>query len=164
MSTVESPDGESMAKRRRKAHETSSLRSSVSETELEVLRVLWERGPGTVREVDDVLRGRGRSWAYTTVLTLLQRLEAKGYVSRETEGVAHVYHAAVSRDRLLRTRLRELSDRFTEGSATPLVQALVDGHRFTRDEIEHFRRILDELDPADEAKRSGVKKRKRPAK
>lgn len=133
-------------KKRRKKSGRPPLRSPASETELEVLRVLWNHGPGTVRAVDRVLKKQGRSWAYTTVLTLLQRLEAKGYVSRETEGVAHVFHAAVTRDKLLRTRLRELADQLTEGAATPLVQALVDGHRFTRDEIDHFRRLLDEVD------------------
>ncbi len=133
-------------KKRRKKSGQPPLRSRASETELEVLRVLWNHGPGTVRVVDRVLKDQGRSWAYTTVLTLLQRLEAKGYVSRETEGVAHVFHAAVTREKLLRTRLRELADQLTEGAATPLVQALVDGHRFTRDEIDHFRRLLDEVD------------------
>ncbi len=146
--------------KRRKMPDDPSLRSSVSETEFEVLRVLWKHGPGTVRDIDGVLKEQGRSWAYTTVLTLMQRLQAKGYVSRETEGVAHVYRAAVTREKLLRTRLRELAERFTDGAATPLVQALVDGHRFTRDEIEHFRQLLDQEESKDEARRKRGKKGK----
>ena len=52
-------------------------RPGLSESEMEVLKALWDHGPGTVRQINGVLGGRGRSWAYTTVLTLLQRLGAK---------------------------------------------------------------------------------------
>jgi predicted transcriptional regulator len=80
------------------------------------------------------------------VLTLLQRLEAKGYVRSDKSGVAHVFRPAVSRDRLLQQRLTDLADQLCSGTATPLVQALVEGHRFTAEEIEHFRRLLDKLE------------------
>lgn len=150
--------------KRRKTPEDPSLHSSVSETEFEVLRVLWKHGPGTVRAIDGVLKEQGRSWAYTTVLTLLQRLQAKGYVSRETQGVAHVYRAAVTREKLLTTRLWELADRFTDGATTPIVQALVDGHRFTSDEIEQFRQLLNQAEVKDEVKKKRSKKRKPRAK
>jgi predicted transcriptional regulator len=118
----------------------------ISETELDVLKVLWEHGPATVRQVNAVLRRRGRRYAYTTVLTLLQRLEAKGHVTSDKGGVAHVFSAAVSRDGLLRRRLDELANELCDGTATPLVQALVEGHRLTPDDIEHLRRLLDQLD------------------
>jgi predicted transcriptional regulator len=118
----------------------------ISETELDVLKVLWERGPATVREVNAVLRKRGRRYAYTTVLTLLQRLEAKGHVTSDKGALAHVFSAAVSRDGLLRRRLDELADELCDGTATPLVQALVQGHRFTPEEIAQLRRLLDQLD------------------
>ncbi len=118
----------------------------ISETELDVLKVLWEHGPATVRQVNAVLRRRGRRYAYTTVLTLLQRLEAKGHARSDKGGVAHVFSAAVSRDGLLRRRLNELADELFGGTATPLVQALVEGHRFSPEEIEQLRRLLDQLD------------------
>jgi predicted transcriptional regulator len=121
-------------------------RPSISATELAILKVLWERGPGTVREINRVLRGQGRRWAYTTVLTLLQRLEAKGYVASDKAGVAHVFRAMVSRDRLLRQRLRDLANQLCEGTPGPLVLALVEGHRFSETEIEQFRRLLDQLE------------------
>ena len=60
----------------------------VSEAELEVLKALWERGPGTVRELREALGPQGRGWAYTTVQTLLQRLEAKGCVHSARGGAA----------------------------------------------------------------------------
>src|SRR5258708_24230298 len=75
--------------------------SSISETELDVLKVLWERPSGTVREIQDALRPLRRRWAYTTVQTFLHRLEAKGFVASDRTGSAHVFRAAVSREQLL---------------------------------------------------------------
>jgi predicted transcriptional regulator len=123
-----------------------SRRPSVSTTELEVLKVLWEHGPATVREVAGVLHSQGRSWAYNTVLTLLQRLQAKGYAASDKGGVAHVFRAAVSRNHLLRQRLQDLADQLCEGTPAPLVLALVEGQRFSAQEIEQFRRLLDHLE------------------
>jgi len=91
------------------------------------------------------LAAGGRQWAYTTVLTLLQRLEAKGYAASEKAGLALVFRAIVSRDGLLRRRLREIAAELTDGAATPLVEALVE-ERFTEDEIAGFRRLLDEVE------------------
>ena len=119
----------------------------VSETELEVLKVLWEAGAGTVRDVHGILERRGRRWAYTTVLTLLQRLQAKKCVASEARGVAHVYRPVVSRDELLAKRLKGLADELCEGTATPLVMALVQSQRFSPDEIDQVRRLLDEVEP-----------------
>jgi predicted transcriptional regulator len=109
-----------------------------------VLKALWEHGPGTVR---DVLAALGRTYAYTTVLTMLQRLEAKGLVRSDKSKPAHVFEAAVSRERLLSQRLRDLADQLCDGTASPLLLALVEGGRFTAEDIEQFRRLLDQLDP-----------------
>jgi predicted transcriptional regulator len=113
---------------------------------MDVLKVLWKNGPQTVRQVNAVLRQRRRRYAYTTVQTLLQRLEAKGHVTSDKSGIAHVFSAAVSRDGLLRRRLQDLADELCDGRATPLVQALVEERRFTPDDIERLRRLLDELE------------------
>jgi BlaI family transcriptional regulator, penicillinase repressor len=121
-------------------------RSTISETELDILKVLWDHGPGTVRQVNALLHKQGRRWAYTTVLTLLQRLETKGYVASDKSGLAHVFRPALSRDRLLRQRLKDLANQLCEGTATPLVLALVEGQRFTTDEIQQFRELLDRLE------------------
>jgi predicted transcriptional regulator len=121
-------------------------RPPVSETELEILKAIWEHGPGTVREINARLRPTGRRWAYTTVLTLLQRLEAKGYVASNKTGLAHVFRAVVTRDRLLRQRLKDLAQQLCEGAPAPLVLALVESQHFSEQEIEQFRRLLDELD------------------
>ena len=109
---------------------------------MEVLKALWAHGPGTVRQVNEVLAGR--RWAYTTVLTLLQRLAAKGYVAREAAGVEHVYRAAVTREDMLEGRLKETADELCDGSAAPLLLALVQGNTFSPEELARFRRLLDE--------------------
>ena len=119
-------------------------RPSISATELEVLKVLWDEGSGTVRELKDQLRRRRRRWAYTTVQTLLNRLKQKGYVARDESGMAHVFRPAVSRDKLLGWRLRELADQICGGAATPLMLNLVRGKKLTDDEVDSLRSILDE--------------------
>lgn len=121
-------------------------RATVSEAELEVLKVLWEHGSGTVREMNNILQRQGRRWAYTTVQTLLQRLESKGHVRSDKAGPAHVYRAAVSREDLLSRRLRELANQFCDGTASPLLLALVGDSRLTADEIKQLRQLLDQLE------------------
>jgi BlaI family transcriptional regulator, penicillinase repressor len=123
-----------------------STQPPISETEQAVLKVLWDRGPGTVREVLAALSEQGHSWAYTTVQTLLNRLMAKGYVAADRSGPAHVYRAAVSRGELLQQRLSDLADTFCEGTASPLMLALVEGSDFTPAEIARFRELLDKLE------------------
>ena len=119
---------------------------AISNTELDVLKTLWEAGPGTVRQVQERLEQAGRSWAYTTVQTLLGRLQAKAFVTTETAGRAHVFHPAVTRDQLLRDELDTLADRVCDGATSELVLTLVDGRTFSRREIQAFRDLIDRLD------------------
>jgi BlaI family transcriptional regulator, penicillinase repressor len=118
-------------------------RPGLSESEMEVLKALWDHGPGTVRQINGVLADRGRRWAYTTVSTLLQRLQAKGYVASDSSGLAHLFRAEVSREQLLERRLKDTADELCDGSATPLVLALMQGNRFTEEELARLRRLLD---------------------
>ena len=120
--------------------------STISESEMVLLQALWVSGPGTVREC--VGRVEGRNWAYTTVQTLLTRMEGKGLVSCDRSGQAHVFSAAVSREGLLRGRLREVADQFCGGVSTPLVLALIDDSNLSRDDIAALRAQLDRLDEA----------------
>ncbi len=121
-----------------------SRRPGLSEAEREVLRVLWDQGQGTVRQINEVLEERGRRWAYTTVATLLQRLVVKRYAASDSRAVPHVYRALVSRDELLECRLRDAAEELCDGRAAPLVLALVQGHRFSADELARVRRLLDD--------------------
>jgi predicted transcriptional regulator len=120
---------------------------TISQSEREVLKALWERGPGTVREIGEALRRSGRRWAYTTVMTLLARLEAKGYVTSDKSGFAHVFQAAVSREGVVQQRLEALAEEFCDGEPGPLVLALVQGHRFSAKELAEFRQLIDDLAP-----------------
>lgn len=125
--------------------------SPVSETELEVLKALWDLGSGTVREINDALRRRKRRWAYTTVLTLLTRLQGKGYVESDKSQFAHVFRPAVSREKLLGQRLSWLAEDLCEGAATPLVHALVQNHRFSPEEIDDLRKLIADIEAKPEA-------------
>lgn len=115
--------------------------------ELEVLRTLWEHGPLTVREVMNHLHARKRKVAYTTVLTFLTRLEQKDVVRSDKSGLAYVYRAKVSREKVSRTRLRSLLEELYDGAAAPLVLQLVRDARFTEDEISELQTLLDDLEP-----------------
>jgi predicted transcriptional regulator len=99
------------------------------------------------------------------VQTLLSRLQQKGCVETSKADLTNIYRPIVSREELLQQRLSELETELCEGTATPLVHALVSSKRFTAEDIAHFRRLLDELEADDTAaKRStrpGPKKPKR---
>ena len=116
----------------------------LSEAEREVLKVLWGRGPASVRQIKDDLEERGRTWAYTTVATLLQRLHFKQYVASDSSVVPHVYQAVVTRDELLDRRLKDAAAELCDGRAAPLILALVQGNRFSAEELARSRRLLDD--------------------
>jgi len=124
-----------------------SKRTPVSDAELEVLKVLWASGPSTVRDVAAALRKQRRKLAYNTVLTLLSRLREKGYVATDRRDTAHLFSPVVTREDLLGSSLAALADRVCDGTASPLVLALVRGQRFSADEIAQLRKLLDDLTP-----------------
>jgi len=122
-------------------------RLPMSDAEREVLRVLWDHGPKTVREVLDLLTEQGQEWARSTVITLLQRLEKKGYVDSDKSRHAFVFRAIVSREETMHARMLDLAGELCDGDALPLVLAFAERHRFSADEIERFRKMIDELEP-----------------
>ena len=119
---------------------------TISATELSILKVLWDHGPGTVRKINQKLVRRKKKWAYTTVLTLLQRLVEKGFVLSDKSGVAHVFRASLSRRELVGRKLTELVDSLCDGASTPIVQALVDVQDFTEEDVAYFHELLDKLE------------------
>ena len=121
-------------------------RPAMSDAEREVLKALWEHGPSTVREVQGVLGGQGQEWTRSTVITLLQRLEKKGYVASDKRKFAFVFRAAVTREEVMHQRISKLAEELAEGDAVPLVMAFAQRHRFTDAEIEQFRRMIDEME------------------
>jgi BlaI family transcriptional regulator, penicillinase repressor len=119
-------------------------RPALSVSEREVLKVLWDHGPRTVREINQLLESQGRRWAYTTVATLLHRLLVKKFVASDSSEVPHVFRALVSRDELLDRRLKDAAEEFCDGRAAPLVLALVQISQFSPEEVARLRRLLDE--------------------
>ena len=117
--------------------------------EFDVLKTLWEMGPATVREVLIHLHERGRRVAYTTVQTLLTRLEQKKYVTSDKSDLAHVFRAKVTRDRVTRTRLKNLMSQLYDGAAGPLVLQLVRTERLTPGEIDQLQKLIERLDAGD---------------
>jgi BlaI family penicillinase repressor len=111
-------------------------------TELEILRVLWTRGPSTVREVLDSLNEK-RAMGYTGVLKLLQIMTTKGLVRRDASERAHVYKAFRPAEQTKRQLAGDVLQRVFEGSASQLMLHVLAGRRTSREEIEDLRRILD---------------------
>ncbi len=118
--------------------------TAITDAEMVLLKALWDDGPATVRECAS--RVTGRDWAYTTVQTLLTRMEAKGLVTCDRGGQAHVFAPAVSQNGLLKGRLRELADQLCGGLSTPLVMALMDDTALTPEDITALRTQLDRMD------------------
>lgn len=116
----------------------------LSDAERDVLKVLWDHGPATVRAINEVLQNHGRCWAYTTVATLLQRLAVKHYIASDPSAVPHIYRAIVSRDELLKRRLKDTADELCDGHTAPLVLALLQGNRLLPEELSRLRWFLDE--------------------
>jgi BlaI family penicillinase repressor len=114
-------------------------------SELEILRVLWTRGPSTVREVHEALSEQ-KSLGYTTVLKLLQIMTAKGTVRRNEEQRAHVYEACQPATETKRQLVGDVLQRVFEGSASELMIHALEGRRTSKKELEELRRLLDEYE------------------
>jgi predicted transcriptional regulator len=111
--------------------------------ELEVLKVLWDRGPSTVREVMDVLNA-ARPRAYTSVMSLLNVMTEKRLLVREPRGRAFVYKPRTDRGRTLRRMVGDLLSRAFEGSTSQLVAHLLDQTRPSADELAQIRRAIEQ--------------------
>jgi predicted transcriptional regulator len=117
-----------------------------TDTELEILRALWQRGPSTVREVQETL-GEARPTGYTTVLKMLQIMTEKGLVRRDESQRAHVYEARLAQEQTQQQMVGDLLERVFGGSATSLVmQALATKKKTSAEELSQIRQIIDEFE------------------
>src|ERR1700682_3291565 len=114
-------------------------------SELEILRVLWERGPSTVREVHEALREK-KDLGSTTVLKLLQIMTVKGTVRRNEEQRAHVYEACQPATETKRQLVGDGLARVFEGSASEVRLHALAGRRTSKKELDELRRLLDEYE------------------
>ena len=111
--------------------------------ELQILQVLWERGPSTVREVQEALQAE-KALGYTTVLKLMQIMTAKGLVRRNEDQRAHVYEAQQPAEKTKRQLAADMLERVFDGSARELLLHALAAQRSSRKEIEELRNLLDE--------------------
>jgi len=114
-----------------------------TDAELSILRVIWEQGPSTVRQIQQVL-DRLRPTGYTTVLKLLQIMTEKGLVRRDESERSHVYRARWSEDQTQRQLLGDLLDRAFGGSTSRLVMQALSSRKASAEELAAIRRLLDE--------------------
>jgi BlaI family penicillinase repressor len=118
----------------------------ITESELAVLRILWDRGPATIRQLTDVLYPQGEAAQYATVQKLLDRMEAKGYVRRDRTMFVHIFRSVLDRDELIGRRLRSLAEMLCDGSLTPLLTHLARAKDLTDDDRLALRAIVEEPD------------------
>ena len=111
--------------------------------ELEILKVVWERGPATVRDVYEALRARRRI-AYTTVLTMMNVLERKGHLRKRPEGRSFRYQPTRPRAQVLRAMVREFVARVFGGSAQPLLVHLVEDRQVSDEDLRELARRIRE--------------------
>ena len=113
-----------------------------TDAELAILRILWDRGPSTVRQVHDIL-GLERQAAYTTALKLLQIMTEKGLVERDERDRTHIYRARLSQETTQRQLGRDLADRAFGGSASKLVMQALATKRASAEELRDIRKAID---------------------
>jgi BlaI family penicillinase repressor len=115
-----------------------------TESELEILQILWEKGECTVRDVHEILT-RNKEAGYTTTLKLMQIMHEKGLVERDTTAKTHVYKALASQQKTQQQMVSRLIDNAFNGSAARMVMQALGNHSSSKDEIEAIKKYLDEL-------------------
>jgi len=125
----------------------SPKKSEPAEFELQILGILWEHGPQTVRQVMELLND-GEDRAYTSVLSVMQVMHKKGMLKtqKKRSGLAHVYQANVKRDRVMKPILRSMVTRVFGGRAQDAVQQLLGGSDVTKEDIAELRALLNDLE------------------
>jgi BlaI family penicillinase repressor len=118
----------------------------LSGPQLEIMKVVWRLGDATVRDVyEDLLLHR--PIAYTTVMTMMKNMEARGHLKKRSEGRAFVYAATVSEDRMLRRIVGDFIDRVFNGSTEPLLAHLVKERRLSEKDLKEISRMIREKQP-----------------
>jgi BlaI family penicillinase repressor len=115
-----------------------------TESEMEILQILWDKGSCTVREVHEILE-KNKDAGYTTTLKLMQIMHEKGLVDRDTSAKTHIYKALVSQQKTEQHLLRKMIDNVFNGSASRMVMQALGSHQASPDEIESIKKYLDEL-------------------
>lgn len=115
-----------------------------TESELEILQILWEKGHCTVREVHEILE-KNKEAGYTTTLKLMQIMAEKGLVIRDTSSKTHIYRALVNQEKTQQHLVSKMIDNVFNGSAARLVMQALGNHSASKDEIDSIKKYLDNL-------------------
>jgi len=118
---------------------------TIPDSELDVIKVLWDRGQGTVREILETLRAAGRQWSYATVATLLDRLETKGMVTSDRSELAFVYRPTISAQDVRQKRVNNLVEKLYQGEPGLLVLHLLKSHPLDAGQAKEVRALLEEM-------------------
>jgi BlaI family penicillinase repressor len=114
---------------------------TLTEQELEIMKIVWERDRATVRDVYESLLER-RKIAYTTVMTMMNILEQKKYLRKSAEDRAYIYRPAKPKKQVIKGMVREFVDRVFNGSAEPLLVHLIEDRRLTNKELDELARMI----------------------
>jgi predicted transcriptional regulator len=115
-----------------------------TERELDALKILWDRGEATVRDLSDALNGRGAELAYTTVLSLLQVMEQKGLVAHRREGKAYIYTPKIERERTFRQMAASFLNRVFEGAVDEYLVHALQSRKFSQRELQELEEMIAE--------------------
>jgi BlaI family penicillinase repressor len=115
--------------------------STLTEQELEIMKIIWERDRVTVRDVYESLLER-RKIAYTTVMTMMNILEQKKYLRKSADDRAYIYRPAKAKKQVIKGMVREFVDRVFNGSAEPLLVHLIEDRRLTDQELDEIARMI----------------------
>ncbi|MDE2784882.1 MAG: BlaI/MecI/CopY family transcriptional regulator [Gemmatimonadota bacterium] len=116
----------------------------LANAELAVMNRLWEKGIATARQLREQLYPEAARPMHGTIQRLLQRLEAKGFVERDSDRAAHLFSPRISREAYAAGRLESLADQVTGGSFVPMITHLVEERKLSDADMEHLRRLLEE--------------------
>lgn len=116
---------------------------TLTEQELEIMKVIWERPSVTVRDVYEALREK-KTVAYTTVMTMMNILETKGHLVKRPEGRAYVYEPSQAQTQVISGMVQDFVDRVFDGSAQPLVLSLLREKKLSREDLDEISRLIEE--------------------
>ena len=116
-----------------------------TESELEILQILWEQGPSSVRKVNEILNEK-REVGYTTTLKIMQIMTEKNYVTRNTESRTHIYHPALKEQATQQSLLNKFIEKTYRGSAMNLVLQALGSKKATQDEIDELKKLINQIE------------------
>ena len=131
---------------------SNSKLNKPTESEMEILQVLWERGASTVSEVHEIL-SKTKDSGYTTTLKLMQIMNEKGLLNRNDDSKSHIYTTAVKKESIQKQVVSKMINGLFKGSSAKLVMHALGNHRASKEEILEIKKYLDEIENTEKVKK-----------